>query len=396
MPTPLRLVLGCISAAVAALLFLGRDQRIVAGWASENVRSFSTSRIPSSGETTDSSLGTKILSNNDNDYKTKDEERPPLHTLIGDFDSNVTADVEFLLDFAIIGHPKTATTSTLRWLSLHDEIKMPRHEIHSLTHGKPAEFVSQMYSLPAGSKYKRGYKAPRDIERTRALDGIAEYFPSCKLVVGLRHPVLWFESFYNFLARGGEDMPVGSLIGNCDAAGNNILCTDEARFHLHLNNLGKTNQTSAEEVKLLKPPLISETPTTKVQPMRNQVFLYEISQLYDEDETRAYTYRRDLGHFIGLKRGLSPIAPAKHNRKNFKYALDICEDQYRPLRKTLMNIAKPASEWIRSYFMQSPDVVVSSPEYFDSLLLDWMEDPCNQPRNGEGRRLSSILDEYSE
>jgi hypothetical protein len=395
MPSPLRLVLGCIIAAAAALLFLRREERTVAGWASKNVSSVSTSGIPSPDESTGSSLGTVILSNNGNDEETKEEKRPPLHTLIGDFDSNVLADVEFLLDFAIIAHPKTATTFTLHWLSSHDEIQMSRHEIHSLHQGKPAEFVSQMYSLPAGSKYKRGYKAPSDIVNAKALDAIAEYFPSCKLVVGLRHPVLWFESFYNFRVGAGYDMPVGSSIGKCGAAGHNVLCTDEARFHLHLNNLGKTNQTSPDEVKLLTPSL-SKTSKPKVQPMRNQVFLYEISQLHDEDETRAYTYRRELGNFLGLKRGLSPIVHRKHSRRNTTNPLDICEDQYRPLRKTLMNIARPASEWIRSYFMQSPEVVVSSPDYFNLLLLDWMEDPCDQLRDGEGRRLSSILDEYLE
>jgi hypothetical protein len=43
-----------------------------------------------------------------------------------------------------------------------------------------------------------------------------------------------------------------------------------------------------------------------------------------------------------------------------------------------MDIAKPASEWIRTYFMQSPEVVVSSPEFFNELLLEWMEDPCDK------------------
>jgi hypothetical protein len=122
-----------------------------------------------------------------------EKERPLLHTLIGSFDKNIKGDVEFLLDFAIIGYPKTATTFAVQWLASHPEIQMYEHELHSLTEGKPAELVSQLYALPAGSKYKRGYNAPNDIRSIEALDGIAEYWPNCKLIIGLRHPVTTFE-----------------------------------------------------------------------------------------------------------------------------------------------------------------------------------------------------------
>jgi hypothetical protein len=316
-----------------------------------------------------------------------EEKRPPLDTLIGDLTKNITGNVEFLLDFAIIGHAKTATTFTMNWLASQDEIQMYGHEMYSMNMGKPAELVSQLYALPAGSQYKRGYKGPHDITSIRALDGIAEYWPDCKLVVGLRHPVSWFESFYNFIVRQGYTMPpADSYIGKCPSNSHGV-CTKKAQFHLHLNLLGKTNQTTAHEKQLLK-PLPSEVP--RLAPMHNQVFLYDISQLGDKDEARAYKYRRDLGSFLGLKHEISPIV---HTEESLKYHndLDICEDRYRPLRRALMDIAKPASEWIRTYFMQSPEVVVSSPEFFNELLLDWMEDPCDKEFNEndpETRRLS--------
>jgi hypothetical protein len=120
------------------------------------------------------------------------------------------------------------------------------------------------------------------------------------------------------------------------------------------------------------------------------VFLYDVSQIHDEDEARSYKYRRDLGNFLGLKHELPPIGH-NHTSRNYKYDLDICEDRYRPLRRALMDIAKPASEWIRTYFMQSPEVFVSSPEYFNELLLEWLEDPCDKnsdENDPEKRRLS--------
>jgi hypothetical protein len=364
-----------MAAAAVALLFLGREQFTVSDWASKNVRSVSVAWSPSDPEFTTE------------EDEEEEEERPPLHTLIGDFNKNITGDVQFLLDFAIVGHPKTGTSFTMEWLASQDEIQMYDREINSLRLDKPAELASELYTLPAGSKYKRGYKAPRDIFSIKALDSIAEYWPDCKFVVGLRHPVTWFESFYNFRVRRGYTMPpADSLIGNCPSNSHSV-CTEEALFHLHLNLLGKTNQTTAAEKKLLK-PRPSKVP--KLSPMHNQVFLYEISQLGDKDEDRAYKYRRDLGSFLGLKHELSPIIHEEESQ-NYHYDLDLCEDRYRPLRRALMDIAKPASEWIRTYFIQSPEVVVSSPEFFNELLLTWMEDPCDKESDKddpERRRLS--------
>jgi hypothetical protein len=361
MSYPLRLVLCCIAAVTIALLLLGADQRTVSGWvSSENARSASVSRTPSDAQDEDPE---------------EPEDRPPLYKLIGDFDKNILGDVEFLLDFAIIGHPKTGTTFTMNWLASHPEIQMYKHELHSLQQGKPAELVSQLYTLPAGQKYKRGYKAPRDIGNIKALDAIAEYWPTCKLVVGLRHPVSWFQSFYNYRVRHNFTMPPPeSLIGKC-FQDSHCVCTDDARFHLHLNLLGKTNHTTLEEKKLLV-PLAHTVP--KLGTLHNQVFLYEMGQLVDEDEARSYKYRRDLGNFLGLERELTPIVQPENSNPNVNQALDICEDRYRPLRQVLMEAAKPASEWIRTYFSKSPEVVISSPKFFNELLLEWMVDPCDE------------------
>jgi hypothetical protein len=365
-----------MAAAATGLFFLSLEQRTVSDWATKDVRSVSVAWSPGEAESTFTTQEAE---------EEPEKERPLLHTIIGDFEQNIKGDVEFLLDFAIIGHPKTATTFTMHWLASHPEIQMYEHELHSLAQGKPAELVSQLYALPAGSKYNRGYKAPNDIRSIEALDGIAEYWPNCKLIIGLRHPVTWFESFYNFRFRKNFTMPPAeSLIGNCTSK---PFCTAAAAFHLTLNLLGKTNQTTPEE-KMLLTPLPSKVPA--FAPLHNQVFLYDVKQIHDEDEARSYKYRRDLGNFLGLKYELPPIGH-NHTSRNYKYELDICEDRYQPLRRALMDVAKPASEWIRAYFMQSPEVYVSSPEYFNELLLEWLEDPCDKnsdENDPERRRLS--------
>jgi hypothetical protein len=94
------------------------------------------------------------------------------------------------------------------WLANHQDVQMPRHEVHAMIAGRPAELVRTLYDeLEPGYHYKRGYKAPRDITNANALTAFATYFPTTKLIIGVRHPVLWFQSFYNYRVRGGTIMP---------------------------------------------------------------------------------------------------------------------------------------------------------------------------------------------
>lgn len=41
------------------------------------------------------------------------------------------------------------------------------------------------------------YQAPRDITQPHVIDYYRRYFNQTKLIVGLRHPILWFESLYS-------------------------------------------------------------------------------------------------------------------------------------------------------------------------------------------------------
>lgn len=297
---------------------------------------------------------------------------PRLDSLIGDMDANISGYVEFMLDFAIVAHPKTATTAVMNWLSSHPEIEMHKYELSSLAVGKPAEFVSQLYDLKPGRQYKRGYKAPRDLVCGASLNAIAKYWPRTKLIVGLRHPVLWFESFYNFRIHSGYKMPPAeTLIGKLKDPMFGV-STNEAKFHLHLDNLGKTAR-SPEELKLLS---WGNENRLRLPKMKNPVFLYEINQLHDTNLTRAEIYRTDLKHFLGLKIDLEPMATSAS--KSSSKTIDICDPKLRFVRAELMKNARQASTWIRTYFLKSPDVIVSSPTYFNELLALWMTDPCSK------------------
>lgn len=314
-------------------------------------------------------------------FNSSDEPRarrrlPPLSAFVGHGDMAIKRDVQCIMDFAIIAHPKTATSSTLKWLNEHPEVVLPPVEINALPMGQPAEHVRILYNLSSEVDMKRGYKAPRDLINPRSLYSIYNFWPKTKLIVGLRHPVLWFESFYNFRVRGGFDMPPAeTLIGKCPRNSRGV-CTDEGLFHIHLSNLGKTPRNTTRELMMLEGPrykFMMEMPR-----LPNKVFLYEISQLHDKSNERRYQYRLDLTNYLDLQKPLEPMPPsASADKPKKKKAIEICDEKYVHVRAELMKHARSASLWIREYLLPHPDVTVSSPEYFHELIVAWMEDPCD-------------------
>lgn len=295
------------------------------------------------------------------------EKRPPLSNLIQG--SKIIGDVQFLLDFAIIGHPKTGTGTHEHHLARHEEIKIYDHEVRLLRDGKEAAFVKKMYDLPEGTQYKRGYKAPRDlvVAKNHPLRLINMYWPKTKLIVGVRHPVKWFESYYNFLMRDGRHQlpPAEKMIGED--------IPNEVLYHKNLARLGKTNpHGDPREAKLLG---ISKKKKKALHVMKNPVFLYDSSQPFDLNNTRAEIYWQDLSNYIGVSKPLEPPGYMKSSR-NSTVAINICDKKFQQLRSELVEIGKAASDWIQNYFMIHPDVKVSSPKYFKEELNTWQTDPC--------------------
>lgn len=325
------------------------------------------------------------------------KERPKLGTLVAN--NKIIGDVDGLMDFAIIGFAKTGTTKLTQWLAEQPEIAMNSKEVHFLTTDQPAEMARHLYRLqPAKVKAKRGYKAPRDVADPNVLDLLDQYWPQAKLIVGLRHPVEWFQSLYNFKLRANITLPPPqALIGYCDfqfstmeeirlhriskynGMADNGVCTDLARFHVSLSMMGKTNISDPNEEILLgarKHQLASRAP------IRNPIFLYEVGQRSDPNTTRVERFHEDLKDYLGLAQNLSSLPNGKpgetfnQNYHSSSSMLDICEDKHIQLRKTLMEHGADASSWILDYFIKNPDVVVSQREYFVDLLNGWRVDPC--------------------
>jgi len=294
-----------------------------------------------------------------------DVRRPPLSELVDGY--KVTSNVEFLLDFAIIGHAKCATTLLMHWIGHRDDVQMYSKEMHQLTFGKPAEFVKEMYKLPAGPQYRRGYKAPNDISHQTPRELLQKLFPHVPLVLGIRHPVKWFESWYNFKSRQGFELPPPETL-----RGRKL--PFQVRFHTHLAMMGKTPLDEGE-MKLVAPYMLDDDSADVV--MKHPVFLYEVSQPFEKNETRNVMFREDLSNFLGLKSTLDKLVPRSTSR-NFHYVLDICEVKYYDLRQELLQLGKDMSEWFTNYFLDLDDVTVSSPAHFKEMLATWGDDPCDK------------------
>jgi hypothetical protein len=188
-----------------------------------------------------------------------------------------------------------------------------------------------------------------------------------KLIFGLRHPVYYFQSFYNYrVAEFHQNKlktpipPPESLIGSDEWA---RVSTEAARFEQVLKKLKKTN-------------------SDKSSPTPFKVFLYTLEQMEDENEERGQKLRETLGSFPDLQYQIQPLhmhaANINHfvGKKAFPETIDICDTKFDDLRRVLVKNGKRTQRWIREEFLRSPDVTVANSEHFNEILKQWAFDPC--------------------
>ena len=308
--------------------------------------------------------------------------RPAIHDMVQIDDGwRVISDPQWILNFAIAAFPKCGTSTLMHYFSQNTEIHMHKDERCDLGYNHQVRLIQDLYGdFPPGD-FVRGIKCPRDVENRLALLNYQRYFPKTDFIIGIRHPVKWFESFYNHRIQNNYTMmDIPKLIGTCSKNGHGV-CTNRAAFHVSLSMLGKTQQTRAERNLM---PRFGQRRLQSFN-LTGRVFLYEIDQLNDRNETRARQFRKDLQRFLYLKNDLPPMVWFKPGRTQDSTVhaakINICDHQYKSLRKALMDHARNGSQWIRNYFMTSSSVVVSSPQHFANLLENWKNDPCHDGGN---------------
>lgn len=149
-------------------------------------------------------------------------------------------------------------------------------------------------------------------------------------------------------------------------------------YHNNLFQLGKTQQTP-QELDLLWPE--TNGVSLKAWKMPNKVFLYDYAQYADRNATRYLHYRQDLSQFLGLSETLPPcIETSDHIVLDPDFVnIDICHARYRALRKELQDVGRRAARWMMDYFIDHPDVTISSRDYLMEQLQTYGLDPCEAP-----------------
>ncbi len=356
------------------------------------------------------------------------------------------------LDFVIAGFPKTGTTFLTEWLN-NDSIRMIQREQcqfgsctgysqgNELPDKKPITLINKLVhdrqeQERNGTNQKLAFKCPNLAEDDIIDELFSTYFPQTDLVIGLRHPIKWFNSFYNYRVKK-ELNPVPlvyELMGSkCEYGLGWKVCTDRAKFALPLARLGKT-QMSAEELEKLvgmvrdddhysedKKESIRKFFGYQKKPSLGRIFIYDLDQLADPDMSHLETFASDLTYFLKLDQPLA--VPTRDDQRELRRALkqkdtpapegylhyngeaakkrkwkeyktrpqeeivevkhrhellqiDICDPLYDDLRQELIKEGKQTSEWLLNYFLQSPEVIVSQRDRIEELIASYGIDPC--------------------
>jgi hypothetical protein len=148
----------------------------------------------------------------------------------------------WLLDFAVVGFPKCGTSTMMRYLNIPNVSASLQKEQSDLGSNQDEPFCKDLCdNLPPDPHLLRGMKCPQSLESEHALKNFQTLFPHTKLIVGVRHPILWFQSFYNFRVNNYKKMiPANECIGACLQKTRNT-CTDRGRFHYFLYSPTRKN-----------------------------------------------------------------------------------------------------------------------------------------------------------
>lgn len=333
-----------------------------------------------------------------------------------------------ILDFVIAGYPKCGTTAMMRTLAPvttmppDEDICTPMSNTVYYTYYNWAEKYGNGALKYSEEKPLRGNKCPQYLEgkgREGTLVDLGKKLPKTNIIVGIRDPVLWFQSFLNMRwlweptnVTLHEYVMKNRLLRDdnvdgfkCRKAKGSALCVARGRFHLSLVRLGKTPLDSGE-LKLLKSELFqakrrrnNTSPILYRFPLDddshnigvpNNVFLYESSQGKEE-----YFYQ-DLADFVGIDRSRLPPLDKKTHRtgiglndeKNTKLlkkadkTFDICSAEYDFLRQELLPISYTLREWLLRYMIPASkhrkDLVIPNTDTFVNIIERFGEDPCDR------------------
>ncbi|KAG7364413.1 hypothetical protein IV203_037615 [Nitzschia inconspicua] len=311
-----------------------------------------------------------------------------------------------ILDFVVAGFPKCGTTTlmaNLAQLAPMPEAKdvctparrtvLYAYKNWPIEYGQIDQFIdsasaSATTTIENYGKLFRSSKCPQFIEEGW-VQQFDRFLPKTKLIVGIRHPVLWFLSFWKMQGRSTPYELMGMCPCNINREGmrrgNNtcsqcrgscpkrqLYCLGRARFHLPLARLGKT-ALSEDERQLLAPLDIDGGKNLISFNISNSVFLF------DQTELRQGYLWKSLAQFLGVSYiPHSKFQGSVGHGKNYT----LCEPHYDSFRSKLMPYSYEL--WMQKYFLpvaedpNRPDVMVADAGRLSDILKSYLEDPCGR------------------
>lgn len=291
----------------------------------------------------------------------------------------------YMIDFVVAGFPKCGTTYIQnKVLYPSERLFVPHKEIHFLANDKYDEFRNEFSNatelVPGSDKpMLSGYKSPFELGHQKAMRNLVTLFPDVRMIIALRHPVLQFESLYNYKLRKNEKLvqPPEEYIGIChEACDENdsssslsssgsfetivtrkssqpcleevSFCTGNTNYHQYLSRLGLTPMNTQEELDLLDHHGMSihrfpgwqkvssdNNPQSWIRSpgyrrdesshdnSNGRLFLMEIGQFDNRvNQTMTDELVADLEDFLGLDRGDIPRFPPREGERpkiNYEY-----------------------------------------------------------------------------
>lgn len=131
-----------------------------------------------------------------------DEYQPQQHGHGQEQELQYKRDSDFpILDFVITGFPKCGTTALMRNLAAAttmppetDVCTPPENTVYYAYHSWARQYG------PSNRKPLKGNKCPSYLD-TGSIPGYAAKLPRTRLIVGIRHPVTWFQSFHIMVSK---------------------------------------------------------------------------------------------------------------------------------------------------------------------------------------------------
>lgn len=156
------------------------------------------------------------------------------------------------------------------------------------------------------STMKRAFKCPTVMYSFKSIIRLEKHSPLAKFVVGIRHPIKFVQSFYNYRVteiyerglRDTEEIPDFRSTMEPGRRPWKGVGLHAPRFELFLQQLGKTAMTPAALQELSK--YMSIGYELAVKPSNFTVFLYTVDQLEDTNDERSGHLRETLQDYLGL------------------------------------------------------------------------------------------------